>query len=280
MSLLAYIFTWLNVPLNAAFGFLLWPVIILPGWLSNTIIAAITAVILLTIFKYTSNQQAIGRIRDDIKANTLALKLFKDSLSVTLLSQARLFKGAFKLLLYAIVPLLVMVLPVSLLLGQLGLWYQTRPLLPGEEAVVTMKLNGNIGSPLPPTSIISTPGAQVVSGPVRVFSKREIFWKIKANEAGRHRIVFQVNGRQIEKELAVGDGFMRVSEKRPGWNWIEILRHPLEKPFAADSTVQSINIDYPQRRSWSSGTNSWLVYFFIASLVFSLIFKPFLKVRI
>lgn len=300
MSFLAYIITWINVPLNAAGKFLLAPIGLMPGWLSNTIIAAVTGVILLILFKYTSNQQAIGRVKDDIKANMLALKLFKDSISVTLQAQGHLFKGALLLLRYAIVPLLVMIVPVSLLLGQMGLWYQARPLRIGEEALVTMKLNGDKMKLIPDTaeqnaqmarlngqrfywpkvSIEPSTNAEVTIGPVRALSKREICWKIKAQENGYHRIVFQVDKQQIEKELAVGGGFMRVSAQRPGWRWADILLHPWEKPFRTDSVVQSISVDYPDRLSRTSGTNWWLIYFFIASMVFALFFKPFLKVKI
>lgn len=280
MGFLAQIITWLNVPINALGSFLLAPIAALPGWLSNTLVSAVTGVVLLIIFKYTSNQRAIGRVRDNIKANMLALKLYKDSITVTLQSQGRVFKGAFLLLFYAIRPMLVMIVPVSLLLGQLGLWYQSRPLLPAEEAVITMKLNGSSGSPLPPVSIESAPGAEVVLGPVRVLSKRQICWKIRACESGSHRIIFQVNARQIEKELVVGDGFMRLSAERPGWHWSDILLHPAEKPFGPDSLVQSISIDYPDRPSRTSGTDFWLAYFFIASMVSALLFKPFFKVRI
>ncbi len=266
--------------MNALGRFLLAPIAVLPGWLSNTIISAVTGIILLIIFKYTSNQRAIGRVRDDIKANMLALKLFKDSISVTLQAQGRVFRGAFLLLFYAVRPMLVMIVPVSLLLAQMGLWYQYRPLLPGEEAVVTVKLNDNIETPWPIVSIEPTPAAEVTIGPVRVFSKHGIHWKIKAIENGSHGLIFHVDGEQFDKELAVGDGFMRVSAERPGWHWADILLHPCEKPFDPDSAVRSISIDYPRRLSRTSGTDWWLIYFFVASLVFALIFKPFLKVRI
>ena len=280
MSFFAQIITWINVPINALARFLLAPIGVLPGWLSNTIISAVVGVVLLIIFKYTSNQRAIGRVRDDIKANMLALKLFKDSISVTLKAQGQVFAGAGLLLVHAIRPMLVMIVPVSLLLAQLGMWYQSRPLLPGEETVVTMKLSGNIDTPWPNVSIKSIPAADVETGPVRVFNRREICWKIKASEAGQHHITFQVGQQQIEKELAIGDGFMRVSAERPGWHWADILLHPWERPFGPDSLVQSISISYPERLSKTSGTNWWLIYFFVASLVFALIFKPFLKVRI
>jgi len=280
MDFLAQIITWINAPLNATAGFLLAPIGILPGWLSNTLISAVMGVVLLIIFKHTSNQQAIGRVRNNIKADMLALRLFKDSLPVTFRTQGQLFIGSLQLLRYALVPLLVMIVPVSLLLGQMGQWYQYRPLPAGEETVVSMKLNGEIDSPMPDVKIASIAEMQVVTGPVRVLSEREIYWQIKAGENGRHRIIFAVGDRRIEKELVIGDGFMRVSAKRPGWSWSDILLYPLEKPFGPDSPVQSVSINYPDRISHTSGTDWWLIYFFIASMVFALLFKPFLKVKI
>ena len=280
MDFLAQIIVWINIPANAL-GRLLAPVIsALPGWLSNTIISAVVGVILLVIFKYTSNQGAIGRVRDNIKANMLALKLFKDSMSVTLRAQGQIFKGAFLLLFHAIRPVLVMIVPVSLILGQLALWYQFRPLLVGEQAIVAVRLNGDISSPWPEISIKSIDGAEVVTGPVRALSAREVFWEVKALEDGYHRIVFQVGKEQVEKELVIGDNFMYVSAERPGWHWSDIMVNPYEKPFSPDSAVRSVSIDYPDRLSRTSGTDWWMGYFFVASMVFALVFKPFLKVRI
>jgi len=182
MFFFAQIISWVNMLTNAFGRFFLAPIAVLPGWLSNTIISAVTGLILLVIFKYTSNQRAIGKIRDDIKANMLAMKLFKDSISVTLHAEVRIFKGAFLLLFHAIGPMLVMVLPVSLLLAQMSLWYQSRPLLPGEAAVMTVKLNDNVEGNWPTVNIEPTSVAEVTIGPVRVFSKREICWEIKALE--------------------------------------------------------------------------------------------------
>jgi hypothetical protein len=143
-----------------------------------------------------------------------------------------------------------------------------------------MKLNDNIGTLWPNVTLESTPAAEVTIGPVRVFSKHQIYWKVKARENGGHHIIFRVDGEQIGKDLAIGDGFMRVSAERPGWNWADILLHPWERPFGTDSVILSVSIDYPERLSRTSGTDWWLIYFFVASLVFALIFKPFLKVRI
>ncbi len=279
MVFFAQIISLVNVLTNAFGRFFLAPIAVLPGWLSNTIISAITGLFLLVIFKYTSNQSAIGRIKDDIKAHMLAMKLFKDSISVTLHAEVRVFRGALLLLFHAIPPMLVMIFPVSLLLAQMSLWYQSRPLLPGEVAVMTVKLNGNVKGNWPIVNIEPTPVAEVTVGPVRVLSRQEICWEIKALENGNHRITLNVDRHQIGKELAIGDGFMRISSTRPAWNWANILMHPAEEPFAPDSIVQSVTIDYPDRLSRTSGADWWLIYFFIVSMVFAFISKPFLKIR-
>lgn len=279
MSISARIAAWINVPANIAGNFLLAPVEVLPGWLSNTIISAVAGVVLLAVFKFVSDQTAIGRVSDRIKANLLSLKLFKDSMTVTLQSQGRIFKGALLLLVHSARPMLVMIVPVCLLLGQMGLWYQARPLRPGEEAVVAIKLNRNGTSTWPKIRMESMPAAEVLLGPVRVVSKGEVYFKIKARQKGYHHLIFQVGDRKIEKEVAIGDGFMRVSVERPGPHWADILLHPGEKPFHSGSIVQSISIGYPDRLSRTSGTDWWIIYFFAVSLIFALLFKPVIGVR-
>ncbi|MCG7851816.1 MAG: hypothetical protein MIO92_04785 [Methanosarcinaceae archaeon] len=280
MGFLVQLITWVNVLTNAIGGFFLAPVALVPGWLSITVISAVLGVFLLIIFKYTSNQKAIGRVRDDIKANLLAVKLFNDSFSVTFRSQARVFCASFKLLFYSIVPMLVMIVPVILIMAQMGLWYQACPLRPGDKPVIVkLKLNDSLDT-LPQVAFESLPAARTMIGPVRVFTTKEIFWKIKPVEDGNYHLIFHIGDRRYEKQLAVGEGFMRLSPKRPGADFADILLYPLEKPFTSDSPVHSISIDYPERDSRIYGTDWWIIYFFVASMVFAFLFKPLLKVRI
>jgi uncharacterized membrane protein (DUF106 family) len=280
MSFLAQIIVWLNALANAIGQVVLAPVAYLPGWLSATVIAAVTGVLLLVMFKYTSNQKAIKRVRDDIKANLLALKLFKDSALVALRAQGRILVGAFWLMIYAIVPMLIMMAPVLLILGQLALWYQARPLQVGEEAVVTLKLQGDPASALPEVELQPTDAVQVTVGPVRVRSQREVCWNIQAAKEGKEQLVFRIGDQTFDKELAVGGGFMRVSPLRPGWHWSDVLLNPAEPPFGPESTVQSIEITYPERQSWTSGSNYWVIYWFIVSMVAALCFRKAFNVNI
>jgi uncharacterized membrane protein (DUF106 family) len=132
---------WLNQFSGAVASVILAPIAWLPGWLSATAIAAITGIVMLLMFKYTSNQKAIRHTRNQIKANLLALSLFRDDLRVGLRAQLALLMGAARLLTHSLLPMLVMLVPMCLVLGQLALWFQARPLLIGEDAVVTVHLS-------------------------------------------------------------------------------------------------------------------------------------------
>lgn len=279
MFFMTQLVVWLNALANAVGGLLLAPLGLLPGWLSATLVAIVTGIGLLLVFKYTSNQRAIKRAKDDIKANLLALKLFKESPSVTLGAQGHILAAALRLMALAIVPMLVMVVPVLLMLGQLSLWYQARPLRVSEVALVTMTLNDDAGQPLPDVQLQPTDAIEVAIGPVRVPSKREVCWNIAARQPGDHRLMFQVGGQSAEKQLAVGDRLMRVSALRPGWNWSDVLVYPAEPPFAADSLIRSISVDYPMRSSWTSGADTWVVYWFAVSMIAGFAFRGLFNVN-
>lgn len=280
MHALAQIVAWLNAVANAIGRALLAPIEVLPGWLSATLIASLTGVLLLVAFKYTSNQRAIKRVRDGIKANLLAMKLFKDSPAVTFHALGHVFGGAMHLMFLAIVPMLVMMIPVCLILGQLALWYQARPLVSGEETLVEVRLKSSASTALPEVTLTPSDAFAVELGPVRVPTEQAVYWNLTAKQPGRHELVFQVGEKTFTKEFIVGDGFARVSQLRPGWQWTKMAMHPWEPPFPPESAVQSIAVQYPGRNSWTSGANKWVVYWFVVSMIAAFIGKPFLNVNI
>jgi hypothetical protein len=58
------------------------------------------------------------------------------------------------------------------------------------------------------------------------------------------------------------------------------MLHPREEPFARDSPVQSIEVTYPDRSSWTTGTDWWMAYWFVASMVAAFAARPFLNVNL
>jgi len=279
-SMLTKLIILLNGLASSAAAVLLAPVAWLPGWLSLTAIAGVTGVLMLLVFKYTSNQFAIRHTRSQIKANILALSLYRDSVAVGLRAQGRILYSAARLIYYSLVPMLLMIVPTVLLLGQISQWYEFRPLKINEEAVVTVQLASSETIAYYDLNLVNTPAIQTSVGPVRVPSKRLMCWNVAATEAGEHALIFQSPDHQYSKELVVGDGYRRTSARRPAEDWVELLLNPWESPFPEDSVVQSIEIAYPKRSSWLSGSTTWLPVWFVVSLIAAFAAKPILNVSI
>ncbi|MCS6865159.1 MAG: hypothetical protein RMJ56_13495 [Gemmataceae bacterium] len=263
-----------------ALGQLLTPIAWLPDWLSLTLIAGLTGLGMLLAFKYTSNQRAIAQIRRDIRANLLTIRLFRENLRVALTAQARLIVAALRLLGHALIPMAVLTVPMIFLLAQLALWYQLAPLPVGAETVITITLAGPTETPLPVVILLDNDAIEDVSGPVRITSQRQVCWCIRAKQPGYHTLQFDLEGQRYEKQIAIGEGVMRVSPQRPSRHWSEVLLYPWETPFPRESLVQAITIEHPQRSSWIAGTDSWIVYWFLISLVAAFCLRGFLRVHI
>ncbi|MCC9608029.1 hypothetical protein LOC69_19345 [Blastopirellula sp. JC733] len=277
--MLSNILSLLNTLANNTVGLLLEAIAYVPGWLSVGVIGAITGVLMLLAFKYTSHQSAIRHTRNQIKANLLGLSLFKDDLAIGLGMQVNLLKLAGMLLALSVVPMLVMIVPTCLLLSQLALWYQARPLYAGETAIVTVQGAAN-PAVIEQLQLSDSSAYRLAKGPVRVPEQQMACWEIEAVEPGRHELKFALGEDQIAKELAIGDGLMPVSLTRPASDWTDLLLHPREAPFSADSPVQSIAIDYPERSSWTYGTHTWLIAWFLVSMLAAFAAKPLLNVNI
>lgn len=260
----------LNRLANAIGGFLLAPLEELPDVASACAVAMATGIVMLLGFKYTSNQKAMKRIGDRRKAELLALSLFKDSIAVSLLCTSRVILTSLISILYTLVPIAVMIVPATLLLGQLSLWWQARPLAIGEQAVISIQLAGDPKSPMPDVSLEPTSAIETTTGPVRIRTQRTVCWDIEGKQDGYHVLKFHIGDQPIEKQLAIGTGTMRVSSKRPQWLWSDVVLYPAETPFDTKSPVKSIDIRYPERHSWVSGTHSWLIFWFLASTAVAL----------
>ena len=248
----------------------------LPVWLGLTLLSVLGGIIMLIAFRYASNQTGIGRAKDDIKANLLALKLFKDEIRVTFQSQWRILGAILRLQRYVLTPVILLTLPMLLGLAQMGIRHQWRPLMPGERTNIRMSFARD-ATDLPAVTLEPSNGIDIEVGPIP--GDGDLVWRVRATEPGRHTLVFRVGDQTIEKELVVGSGFERVSAMRCGRAWATQLLHPAEPRLPSDSPVYAIAIRYPGVDSLIHGANYWVIYLFVISMATALILKPLFKVR-
>lgn len=271
LSLLNPVTTFLGDCVYAVLG-------LLPPWLSLTVVSVALGVATLPVFRYTSNQKAIRKAKDDIKANLLALKLYKDDLRVTMRTQARLFWAILRLQRYILTPVAVMLLPMMLILAQVAARHQWRPLRPGERTVIHIDWQDPARPPPGPMALQSSTGVEVELGPLP--GPADAVFRLRAVAEGDYQLQFTCGERGCEhaKEVIVAEGLERVSPLRSAKDWTSQLLHPIEPSLPTDGPVRAIRVDYPTREGWFSGTDSWVISLFVISILAAFLFRPLFRV--
>lgn len=242
----------------------------LPGWLSLTIVSSALGLIMLVAFRYTSNQVQIARAKDGIKANLLALKLYKDDLLVTFKTQGRLLWAVARLQRYILTPVAIMAFPMLLLLAQMAARHQWRPLAEGETALVRVKPDNAAAAPSD-LRLESGGGVAVEVGPLR--GQGDIVWRIRGIEPGRHQLTVKAGGQTYAKEVVVGPPLSRVSALRPGKEWTAQLLYPIEPVVPPSGFLREILIEYPPLPHWYYGSDWWMVSVLAVSMLVGFVFR-------
>ncbi len=126
----------LNAALLKLTGMVLAPFASLPAQVALIVISFVAGVLAAVAFRYTSPQSRLKRVANEVRASLLAIRLFRDDLRAVFAAQGTLFKASALRLIYSLPPLLVLIVPFVLLLAQLAMWYEFRPLTPGQQVLL------------------------------------------------------------------------------------------------------------------------------------------------
>lgn len=251
-------------------------------WLAMASVSLVTGLLMLAVFRWTSNQAGIRRAKDAIKAHLLELRLYKDSLGQQLRSQGGILAANGRYLLHAVRPMLVMIIPVLLILVQVNLWFGARPLAPGETALVKVKLAPG-RAPLSEDIALEAPaGIEVETPALRIEEDREIDWRLRARAEGEYDLTLKVGGTAVTKSVKVGGRrLVRVANLRPGPAFLDRVFNPAEPPLPKALGLESIEVIHPERSLPLFGLRlHWLVAYFALSIVFGFALKGVFKVEI
>jgi uncharacterized membrane protein (DUF106 family) len=273
---------YINVAISSFFNLLIAPFRNLDPLWSLTFMSLLVGILMLVIFRYTSNQGAIRETKNKIRAYIFELRLFKDELSIVLSAQKKIFTYNMKYMSYALKPMLFMMVPLALVLIQLEGWYGFKALIPQETAVVSLKLSEGGAEVMNKVTMRAAPGLEIDSPALRIPSEKEVNWRIRAKELGSHNLTFNVVDYSFNKEVVVSDkGLKRVtpaSFRSEFWNFVF---NPGEKAIPNNPYVEEITVSYPINsiKVYKWGLH-WLVVILALSIVFGFALKGLFKVEI
>jgi uncharacterized membrane protein (DUF106 family) len=245
-------------------------------------ISLITGLLMLFIFRRTSNQAGIRRSKDRIKAHLLELRLFKENMGVTWRAQGGILRANLRYIGYSFRPLLVMIVPLILILVQMNFWFGYKALDIGEAAILKVRLMENVNPMEIDPAIEAPPSLAVETPPLRLEQEREIDWRIRARSPGHESMVIRVGGKDFAKTVSIaGKPLSRVSPRRVRRSFFDELFFPSEKPLPSSRLIRSIEVTYPAKKLNVLGLRlHWLVAYFILSIVFGFALKRPFKVEI
>lgn len=266
--------------ISSVFDLIMAPFQSMPPLWALSLFSLLAGLLMLLIFRYTSNQQRIRETKNGIKAHLLELWLFRDDPRIMISAQWQLLRLNGRYMKLALQPMIVMIVPMALILIFLEGWFGYRPLQPGEAVIVSVQVSdGEIGL-LERASLRASNGVVVETPPLRIPLTKEVDWRIQANGPGIHKVSVDLSGRHLEKQVVVTQGLARVSSSRLSSEFWQTLLYPSEPPIPKQLGIQRIDIHYPARSikifHWET---HWLVVFFVLSIVFAFAFKRAFRVE-
>ena len=250
-------------------------------WVSMVVVSLLTGMLMLTIFRLTSNQEGIKKAKNKIKAHILELRLFQDNLGISLRSQGKILTTNLKYLSHTAKPMLIMIVPLVLILIQLNFRFGYLPFQPGQQALVKVILNPDIPASETHVELTSlSEGITVETPGLRIDEEREIDWRIRIAKKGRHEIAIESSDYKVIKRIVAGGKSLNpLSPKKVGTGFFDQLFYPAEKPMPSTQPFQSVTITYPERRMNLFGWKMhWIIAYFILSMVFGFGLKGVFKV--
>jgi hypothetical protein len=242
-------------------------------------VSIVIGLVMVIVFRYTSDQKAIGRAKDRLKAHLLAVRLFQDQLPVVMRAYGKILRGTGSYLRLAFTPFLIAILPITFLIVQLDRYFGWLPLRPAQTFLVEARLEDPAA--LNEATLQLPPELSSTAPAVHAAKDREIVWRVRAERAGQYDIGIAAAGHTVSKQVTVSPGLARISPVRLSGHFWERMFSSGEAALADGSPVQSITVSYPPRVihfAWMEW--NWIVLFFVVSLIAGFIAKSALGIQV
>ena len=226
--------TFVNSILRRLFDAALAPFSGLHPLVGITLISLIFGVVMLLVFKKTSNQDKLAAVKRKIHAGLFEIRLFNDDFGAIMRAQGDILRHNLSYFGLSLVPLAWMIVPLVLVIAQLQFHYGYQGLEPGAQALVKVELEA-----VPPEA--GTESAPAARPPI-----------------------------QLQAPARLAKGF---------WNQ---LLYPAEDPLP-EGPIRAITVTYPAGDAGFDGWENeltWMLFFFILSVVFAFALRRPLKVTI
>jgi hypothetical protein len=242
-------------------------------------LSVIVGLLMVLVFRYTSDQKAIGRAKDALKAHLLAVRLFQDQLPVVVRAYGKILLGTGSYLRLTFTPLLIAILPMTFLIIQIDRYLGSTPLQPMHSFL--LEAQANTDESLEQMELHLPEGLTASAPPVHIAKEKLVVWRLEARQDGEYYVGIQTNGQSVNKRVVVSPMLERLSPVKLRGNFWQRILYSAEPALPESGTIQSISVNYPERSIRFLGIEwNWIVLFFVVSLIAGFVFKSALGIQI
>jgi uncharacterized membrane protein (DUF106 family) len=253
--------TLLNPILNPLLGMLgyFWTLLIL--------VFVITLIITL-IYKYTTNQNLMKDLKDELKSFQKQVKELKDKPDEAMKVQKKMMETNSKYMMHSFKPMIFTFLPIIIFFGWMSAHLAYYPILPSEEFSVTMNFNDGVTGNV---ELILSDSLSNLNGLNQTIKANQATWFLKG-EVGEYLLEYKFNNQIYNNEVVISNAkdYKEPISKIKNNGIINIIIN-LEKvkPIEKIPLIGSI--------PWIGGFG-WLGTYIILSLIFSSLLRKMMKI--
>lgn len=243
-------------------------------------ISLVTGTVMLLLFKLTSNQEAMKEVKTKIGAYFLEMRLYKEDVYAVMGSQRRILLANLRYMKLAVIPAVVMIVPVILIMIQLNMRYSRNGLEVGDTAIVKVKVKDGVDVIREGIRLTAGAGLQKASPAVRIPSLGEANWKIRLTESGVHDLTLTSQSGEVVIPVFGTARLVPIFRLFKRASLLEGILNPGSTRVPETMMIESIEIQYPPMAfRWGFVDLSWLWSFLIISMAFGFFLKFVLKVE-
>jgi len=271
-----------NAALRPVFDLLLAPFAGGPPIVSLVLVSLVVSVLMLVVFKRTSDQAALAAVKRKIHAGLFEIRLFNDDLRAILRAQGEILRHNLTYLRLTLWPMVFILPPLVLVIAQLQFHYGYVGLRPGQPALLQVDLAPEAGGGARPAAALDLPaGLRAETEAVWIKAESQVLWRLVAEREGDYEVGLDVAGARLTKTVRVTPRTVRLSPVRVDSGFLSQLLYPAEPPLPSGSPVHAVHLSYPGREVSVLGYGMhWMVPFFVLSIAFAFALRGVFKVTI
>lgn len=247
------------------------------------LVSAVTGALFIMAFPHVSSQAGIVKVKDRIKFNVLAIRIYQDEMRTVARGVAGSFGWNMAYLGLNVLPMIVLAAPFIMVWSQLSALYAYRPFEPGDQRVVVVELNKGIDPAA--VEILAPEGGSILN---RANMVERIALTIRADAPTSSALTFRHQGQEVTKAFEVGTEPVRLARVRTSrpWKNFAAARDPLlyfgEPVLPSGAFIETIYLEYPTAPlgPLGGGEITIMLIFIVVSMAVGFGLKDFFGVEI